>query len=55
MTTKGTKSETELIEPALADGLIEMTIPEKANSRLQKYRVTTAGQARLAQSSGGRK
>lgn len=31
------------LKPALADGLIEMTIPEKPNSRLQKYRLTGKG------------
>jgi Fic family protein len=31
------------LKPALAGGLIEMTIPSKPNSRLQKYRLTLKG------------
>jgi hypothetical protein len=33
--------------PAIAEGLIEMTLPEKPNSRLQKYRLTVKGRRRL--------
>jgi len=44
------KSFRELyLAPALAAGLIEMTIPEKPNSRLQKYRLADMGRARLSQ------
>jgi ATP-dependent DNA helicase RecG len=31
--------------PAVDAGLVEMTIPEKPKSRLQKYRLTEKGQA----------
>jgi hypothetical protein len=36
------------LQPALADGLLAMTIPDKPNSRLQRYRLTAKGQSHLA-------
>ena len=36
------------LRPTLALGLVEMTIPEKPNSRLQRYRLTGGGRRRLA-------
>lgn len=33
------------LKPAMAEGLIEMTIPDKPNSRLQKYRLTAKGRS----------
>jgi ATP-dependent DNA helicase RecG len=33
------------LSPALADGLVEMTIPDKPTNRLQKYRLTAKGRA----------
>jgi hypothetical protein len=41
------------LKPALAVGLIEMTIPDKPNSRLQKYRLTDKGRQWLTQHGGG--
>lgn len=32
------------LKPAVAEGLLEMTLPDKPNSRLQKYRLTDMGQ-----------
>jgi ATP-dependent DNA helicase RecG len=37
------------LDPALAAGLIEYTLPAKPNSRLQQYRLTPAGQTHLNQ------
>jgi len=41
------------LKPALAERLIEMTVPDKPSSRLQKYRLTDAGRARLTTRRGG--
>lgn len=37
------------LEPALRGGLIEMTVPDKPNSRLQRYRLTELGRRWLGQ------
>jgi hypothetical protein len=37
------------LKPALSEGLIEMTIPDKPNSHLQKYRLTHKGRQWLMQ------
>jgi len=34
---------TNYLDPALKDGLIEMTLPEKSKSKNQKYRLTPKG------------
>jgi hypothetical protein len=40
------------LKPALEQGLIEMTLPDKPNSRLQKYRLTAAGEKMLERTLG---
>lgn len=37
------------LKPALVEGVIEMTLPEKVNSRLQRYRLTDRGRQWLFQ------
>ena len=46
--TNRTKFRDQVLNPLLRDGLLEMTIPEKPNSPLQKYRLTDKGRAWLA-------
>jgi hypothetical protein len=50
----GLKDRTHLrehyIDPALAEGLVERTIPDKPTSRLQKYRLTAKGRAVISPS-----
>jgi ATP-dependent DNA helicase RecG len=47
----GLKSEahfrTAHLKPALQAGVVEMTLPDKPNSRLQRYRLTALGQRHL--------
>jgi len=39
--------EERYLKPALNEGLIEYSIPDKPNSRMQKYRLTAKGRACL--------
>ena len=45
---KPTRYLHDLIRKLLASHLLEPTLPEKPNSRLQKYRLTARGRQRLA-------
>jgi len=42
-----TKFRDQVLRPLMDAGLLEMTLPDKPTSRLQKYRLTTAGRALL--------
>ena len=44
---------TNYLHPALAAGWIEYTLPNKPSSRLQKYRLTPAGEKALKERGGG--
>ena len=46
--TNRTRFRNQEIKPLLEAGWLAMTIPDKPNSRLQKYRLTAKGQAHLA-------
>lgn len=41
------------LAPAMEQGLVEFTLPDKPNSRLQKYRLTAAGRAALRRQPDG--
>jgi predicted HTH transcriptional regulator len=42
-----TKFRNQVLQPLLDAGLVAMTLPDKPNSRLQKYRITEKGRALL--------
>ncbi len=46
--TDRTKFRDQVLNPLLQEGLLEMTVPEKPRSSLQKYRLTDKGRAWLA-------
>jgi len=43
-----TKLPERYLNLALAEGLVELTLPDEPTSRRQTYRITAAGRARLA-------
>jgi len=51
--TNRTKFRDQVIKPMLADGLLEMTIPDKPTSSRQRYRTTDKGRTLLATMAGG--
>jgi predicted transcriptional regulator len=42
-----TRSYARNVKPLMLKGLIEMTLPDKPNSRLQKYKLTDKGKAQF--------
>jgi len=48
-----TKSRKQVLRPLLDAGLLELTIPDKPRSSLQRYRATDAGRAAARTSDGG--
>jgi ATP-dependent DNA helicase RecG len=49
--TDRTKFRNLLIRPLLQSGLLQLTVPEKPQSRMQRYRLTPAGEAALRETS----
>lgn len=47
--TDRTKFRHQVLNPLIAQGLIEMTVPNKPRSRFQKYRLAEKGLAWLAE------
>jgi len=47
-----TKFRNQVLRPLMENDFVEMTLPDKPNSRLQKYRLTAKGRAWLAQHGG---
>ena len=45
--TNETRNARRHLDPLLEAGLIEWTVPDRPNSRLQRYRITDAGRTRL--------
>ena len=45
--TNRTKFRNKFINPLLSEGLLEMSVPDKPQSRLQKYRLTEKGRKLL--------
>jgi len=48
-----TKFRDGLVKPLIEAGLLELTIPDKPRSRLQKYRLTEKGRQALHERTGG--
>jgi len=42
------------VEPLISDGFIEMTVPDKPSSKLQKYRLTDTGKGLVASENRGK-